>query len=49
MHVLQKQVDNSLDSTSSQDAKVPSLANFFFFFLILVTDRGNNIQLQHDT
>lgn len=46
MHVLQKQVDNSLDSASSQDAKVPSLANFFFF---LVTDRANNIQLQHDT
>lgn len=33
MHVLQKQVDNSLDSASSQDAKVPSLANFFFLFL----------------
>lgn len=32
MHVLQKQVDNSLDSASSQDAKVPSLANFFFFW-----------------
>ena len=32
MHVLQKQVDNFLDSASSQDAKVPRMATFFFFF-----------------
>ena len=49
MHVLQKQVDNSLDSASSQDAKVPSMATFFFLVFILVTDTGNNIQLQHET